>query len=398
MTSTTSRLWTPQFILIVFVTFLFFLCLQMLTAGFPVFVTGLMSNPAEGGLMTTVFMLAAILTRPVVGILMHKMNIKRILVITLFFVAGVILLSYGQTSLSTLVVIRILHGIGFGLVSTLLATLATTLIPHERLGEGIGYFGMATSLGTTLGPSLALSLVHSFSFNVTILVTAAIVALGFVMSLLIKKTEPLYKKGQKMERKGSIFQYAFDKKALLPCFLVFLFYLTFSGIVNFINGLGEEVHLGGKVSIFFLLNALVTVIIRPFSGKIYDRKGHKYLIYPACVAGIFGLIIMAFTQNLVTLIVAAVIYGIAYGIMQPTFQAWAVSQVTPDKKGTANAMAFSFMDLGMAMGAISLGGVAGQFDYRSMYGMSSLLIIILLIIYSVVQARSRKSRKTQAVA
>jgi MFS family permease len=397
MNSATSRLWTPQFILIIFVTFLFFLCLQMLTAGFPVFVTGLKSNPAEGGLMTTVFMLAAIFTRPVIGILIHKMNIKLILGITLLLVTGVIFLSYGQTSLSSLVVIRILHGIGFGIGSTLLATLATALIPHERLGEGIGYFGMATSLGTTLGPSLALSFVHSFSFNVTILVTAAIAALGFITSLLVKNPEQSQKSEPKIEQKGSILQYAFDKKALLPCFLVFLFYLTFSGIVNFINGLGEEVHLGGKVSIFFLLNAIVTVMIRPFSGKIYDRMGHKYLIYPACVVGISGLIIMALTRNFATLIVAAIVYGMAYGIMQPTFQAWAVSRVTPDKKGTANAMALSFMDLGMALGAITLGGVAGQFDYRSMYGISSFLIVILLILYSMANARTRKNRKPQTV-
>jgi predicted MFS family arabinose efflux permease len=397
MNSAKSRLWTPQFILIIFVTFLFFLCLQMLTAGFPVFVTGLKSNPAEGGLMTTVFMLAAIFTRPVIGILIHKMNIKRILVFTLLLVTGVIFLSYGQTSLSFLVMIRILHGIGFGIGSTLLATLATTLIPHERLGEGIGYFGMATSLGTTLGPSLALSFVHSFSFNVTILVTAAIAVLGFIMSLLIKNTGQPQKSEPKIEQKGSIMQYAFDKNALLPCFLVFLFYLTFSGIVNFINGLGEEVHLGGKVSIFFLLNAIVTVLIRPFSGKIYDRMGHKYLIYPACLAGISGLVIMSLTRNFATLIVAAIVYGIAYGIMQPTFLAWAVSRVTPDKKGTANAMALSFMDLGMALGAISLGGVADQFDYRSMYGISSLLIVILLILYSVANAWTRKNRKPQMV-
>jgi MFS family permease len=398
MNRATSRLWTPQFVLIIIVTFLFFLCLQMLTAGFPVFVTGLESNPAEGGLMTTVFMLAAIFTRPVIGILIHKMNIKRILAITLLLVTGVIFLSYGQTNLSSLIMIRILQGIGFGTVSTLLATLATTLIPHERLGEGIGYFGMATSLGTTLGPSMALSFDHSFSFNVTILVTAFIAALSFLMSLLIKKTEPLNKGGQQIQQKGSILQYAFDKSAFLPCFLVFLFYLTFSGIVNFINGLGEEVHLGGKVSIFFLLNAIVTIMIRPFSGKIYDRMGHKYLIYPACIAGISGLVIMSLTRNFATLIVAAIVYGIAYGIMQPTFLAWAVSRVTPDKKGTANAMALSFMDLGMALGAISLGGVAGQFDYRSMYGISSLLIVILLILYSMVHARTRKNSKAQATA
>ena len=35
--------------------------------------------------------------------------------------------------------------------------------------------------------------------------------------------------------------------------------------------------------------------------------------------------------------------------MQPTFQAWAVSQMDINKQATANAMALSFMDLGQAL-------------------------------------------------
>lgn len=354
----------------------------MLTGGFSIFVTEFSHNPTLGGVMTTVFMLAAIITRPVTGILMHKINIKKVLCVMLLFVLVCIMISYNQQVIPLLISIRILEGIGFGVTTTLLATLATNLIPEERMGEGIGYFGMATSLGTTLGPMIALSILHSFSFKFLLFITMFLIVVSFGFSLFIKiKQSPSF--AESPIQKESLVDYVFDKRAMLPCFLVMLFYCTYSGIVNFINGLGEEEHLGSKVSLFFLIIAAVIVIVRPFSGKIYDQKGHKYLIYPASICSIIGLILIAFAHDLTTFFIAAVLYGIAYSVMQPSFQAWAVSRVTPDKKGTANAMSLSSMDLGMALGAPVLGGVASLTGYREMYSLSSLLIVALILMYTV---------------
>ncbi|WP_255263075.1 MFS transporter [Priestia megaterium] len=381
MYSSLSKLWTWQFSLIILITISFYLCLQMLTGGFSIFVTEFSHNPTLGGIMTTVFMLAAIITRPVTGILMHKINIKKVLCVMLLFVLVCIMISYNQQVIPLLISIRILEGIGFGVTTTLLATLATNLIPEERMGEGIGYFGMATSLGTTLGPMIALSILHSFSFKFLLFITMFLIVVSFGFSLFIKiKQSPSF--AESPIQKESLVDYVFDKRAMLPCFLVMLFYCTYSGIVNFINGLGEEEHLGSKVSLFFLIIAAVIVIVRPFSGKIYDQKGHKYLIYPASICSIIGLILIAFAHGLTTFFIAAVLYGIAYSVMQPSFQAWAVSRVTPDKKGTANAMSLSSMDLGMALGAPVLGGVASLTGYREMYSLSSLLIVALILMYT----------------
>lgn len=95
-----SRLWTKQFVAIVIMAFLFFLCLQLLTAGFPAFITEVKDNPTEGGLMTTVFMLAAICTRPFIGSLIHQINIKMMSIFSFAFVAITVGLSYGQESIS----------------------------------------------------------------------------------------------------------------------------------------------------------------------------------------------------------------------------------------------------------------------------------------------------------
>ncbi|MBM7692081.1 putative MFS family arabinose efflux permease [Peribacillus deserti] len=375
----TTKLWTLQYTLIIITTFVFFLSLQALLGGFPAFVAGITEDPSKGGLMTTSFMLAAIFTRPFIGILMHKLNVKKTLIFTMIFVMATIAISFGQETFSVLILLRIFQGISFGIITTLLATLATNLIPNDKIGEGIGYFGMATSLGTTFGPMVALTLVHSFSFNNLLALTFGLMVFAIAGSLFIINKEKA--PAVLPVKSGSLLNYAFDKRAFLPCILVCLFYITFSGIVNFIDGLGSANHFGGKVSIFFLIIAGMMILTRPLSGKIYDRMGHKFLIYPASISGIIGLLILTFTHSFSLLCIAAIFYGVAYSVMQPTFQAWAVSRVSPEKKGTANAMSLSFMDLGMAIGAGTLGNVVHHIGYNATYGYSSILIILLGIIY-----------------
>lgn len=184
-----SRLWTKQFVAIVIMAFLFFLCLQLLTAGFPAFITEVKDNPTEGGLMTTVFMLAAICTRPFIGSLIHQINIKMMSIFSFAFVAITVGLSYGQESISFLILLRIFHGIGFGIMSTILATMATNIIPKKKLGEGIGYYGLATSVGTSMGPMLGLAVLQYFSFNLLLIISALLAVITMILSFTIKKPQ-----------------------------------------------------------------------------------------------------------------------------------------------------------------------------------------------------------------
>ncbi|GGH79482.1 putative MFS family arabinose efflux permease [Pullulanibacillus pueri] len=394
MTDQSSKLWTTQFVMVIVLTFLFFLCLQSLTAGFPIFITGTTGSSSKGGLMTTFFMLGAIVIRPFIGIFVHKINMKITLISTLIFLTLTLAASLGQESFSLLMLLRFLQGMTFGIATTLLATFATQLIPTKRLGEGIGYFGLATSLGTSLAPMLALALLQSTPFIWLLGLTIVLALLTLVGSFFIKnkRSEPL---AQTKTPRGSVLSYAFDKKAFMPTFLVMLFYITFSGIVNFIDGLGKESHIQDHTSLFFLVTAVAMIVTRPFSGRIYDRFGHKFLIIPSAICGIVGLLCLSQTGTTGGLILSAVFYGIAYGVIQPTLQAWAVSRVAPDKKGTANAMTLNFMDLGMALGAVSLGTVADATSFHKMFGTSSVLIFVFILLYILVTTLSGRSTKNK---
>lgn len=376
-----TTLWTSEFRLILLVTFLFYFALQLLTGAFPTFMTEKTGSPILGGLMTTSFMLAAIIIRPLYSIFIGTKHLKVSLLLTLTVIFISLICSINEDGVRLLTGLRILEGMGFGVVTTLLATIATRLIPHDRIGEGIGYFGMSTSLGTILGPMMGLVLLNQFSFFVLLLIISGVIIVSGLLIFFIHVQDNSTNRSADLPLKSSWIEGFFDKRVILPSFLVMLFYGTYSSIVNFISSFGEEVHLRKYVPLFYVVIALMIVLIRPIAGKIYDQAGHAGLIYGGGVSGIIGLIVLSQADHVFPLVSAAILYGATYSIMQPTFQSWAISEVQESKKGTANAMILSGMDLGMALGSPLLGNVAFASTYSTMYLLSSLLIVMLIVVY-----------------
>jgi MFS family permease len=394
----TSKLWTGRYMAIVVMAFLFFLCLQILTAGFPAHITDIKNNPTQGGLMTTVFMLAAIITRPLIGYLIHKVNMNVLNMFALVFVGVTIAFSFGQESVGVLLVLRALHGIGFGILSTVISTMATNIIPTRRLGEGIGYYGLATSVGTSIAPMVALSLLQYYSYNFMIILTVLLTIATLAISFFVKTPMPTVTKSMSTKKNITFKEYAFDKRAFLPSMLTIFFTISLGGVISFMGELGKEANLGGSVSLFFLVLSAMMVIVRPLSGKLFDRYGHKVIIYPGITSGIIGLFLLSITEHTFTLLLAGMFYGLAYGVVTPTLQAIAVRRVIKEKQGTANAMYFSGMDLGMAIGSTGLGTLAGITGYHFIYGFSIVFLVALLIIYFFVNVRIKKQAEMYAEA
>ncbi|WP_449620401.1 MFS transporter [Robertmurraya sp. Marseille-Q9965] len=390
----TSKLWTGRYVAIVVMAFLFFISLQMLTAGFPAYITDVKDNPTQGGLMTTVFMLAAIITRPLIGYLMNKVNMMILNLVGLSFVAITIGLSFNQESVAILLALRVFHGIGFGILTTVLATMATNIIPTNRLGEGIGYYGMATSVGTSIAPMLALSILQYYSYNFMIILTFILTIATILISFFVRPS----KTSQPVKKKISFKAYAFDKNALLPSIMTIFFTISLGGVISFMGELGKDAGLGKTVPFFFLVLSVMMVLVRPLSGRLFDRYGHKVIIYPGVTSGIIGLCLLANTEHTWTLLLAGLFYGIAYGVVTPTLQAIAVRAVAKEKQGTANAMYFSGMDLGMAIGSTGLGFIASYKGYHFIYGFSIVFLIVLLAVYTLFYVKRKKAAETLASA
>lgn len=147
-----------------------------------------------------------------------------------------------------------------------------------------------------------------------------------------------------------------------------------------------------------MFNAIAIILVRPFSGRIYDRYGHKALVIPAAILMVSGLLLLTFATSTGSMLLSALCYGIGFGAMQPSIQTWMIQEVHPLQRGMANGMFFNSLDFGVAIGSIALGAIAKSTSYAIMYRYSAISLVLLILIYIIMQAAGKsRSKSTTAV-
>lgn len=383
-----DRLWTRSFISLTISAFLLFLNLQMLLSSLSSYAKNeLAASDLEVSLVTSIFAVSAILTRFLAAAMLRKFSPNVLLFAGLIIAAIMTELNDWVGSVGGLLLVRAGYGFGFGIGSTILPTLVSRIIPPSRMGEGIGYFGLSSSLAMSIGPKIGLNLLQKFGFG-TLTLSGTMAVLVVIPLLLLTRALPRSNNLKLTEMKTTPGagdstpkrRAPFNRKLLFPAFLNTLLSITYSGLLSFIALFGEFLHLE-QVGLFFLFNAVTVIIIRPISGRIFDAKGHVAVLIPAALLVVASMVVLSFTQSLPMLIVSALLYGLGFGATQPTLQAWMLRTSTPEQYGVANSMFFNTTDFGVAIGAIILGAIASATDYAVMYRYSAGVMGLFLVVY-----------------
>lgn len=144
----TNSIWNRNYTLVFLCNILTAFSFHILTPTIPKYVLALGGGVELAGFAATAFSVTAILTRPFVG---YYINIKRkkvILTAALVIVAFSILGYALSGSVSLLLLFRLLHGVGWGMVTTANSTVLVASIGEDQIGRGIGLFGIASSLAS----------------------------------------------------------------------------------------------------------------------------------------------------------------------------------------------------------------------------------------------------------
>lgn len=382
---TEDRIWTRDFVFVCLANFFVFFGFQMTLPTLPLFLKELGGNDQLVGMIVGIFTFSALLLRPYAGHALESKGRKFVYMTGLVvFVLSIASYSF-ISSILFLFVLRIVQGMGWGFSTTAGGTIATDIIPPKRRGEGLGYFGLSGNLALALGPTLGLTLVGLISFSQLFLICAAcgLMALLFASQIRYKKVEALEAKTAKV--KFDIF----ERSAIKPSILLFFITATFGGIATFLPIFAMERGVQG-IELYFLLYAAFLMLSRTFAGRIYDRKGHLYVFMPGASMIFIAMLLLAWLPNTAVLLIAASLYGLGFGSVQPALQAWSVENAPGNRRGMANATFFSFFDLGIGIGAIVFGQMAFVFGYASIYAASAGSVLMAMIIYILLYVRARR--------
>jgi len=389
------KLWTKDFIMITIMSLSTFLAFYVLLTALPLYIADEFQAGAEyAGLLVTLFLLAAIVIRPFAGKWASQGSKKKILIYSsiAFFVAT--LLYPFASSLWSLLLLRIVHGITFGMMTTIQGTISTDLIPDSRRGEGLSYFSLGMGAAMVVGPVIGLNLGNIDAYQAAFILCMVISAVSILLSMIVSIPEKARASSNLKENKRFSFNDIMDKKAAPFALTIFLLAFAYSGISSFLSLYAIEIDQVQASSTFFILYAIFMIICRPFTGRWADMYGAKWIVYACILLFGIGMFLLQSSQLGIIIMLAGIIIGMGYGSVVPLLQTQVINSVEKHRSGMAYSLFFNAMDLGMAVGAFVLGMIADSFGYRNIFITGLALIIVGGLEYALLGSRKKTEEAT----
>lgn len=388
-----ERLWTKNFIMISGVNFLLTLVFFLLVVIIGLYaVDSFDATTSQAGLVTGIFIVGTLLGRLFIGGRIERIGRKRTLIVGFLLFNAVTLLYLIQSTITLLLVTRLMHGFSLGIASTAAATLIAYIIPMTRRGEGIGYFSMSSTLATAIGPLVGLLLTRYTSFSVIFVICFVLGIIGLLTALLLQvpTQSASINKEKPKEKRFAITNYI-EPKAV-PIALVTLFIaFCFSSVLSFMNFYAIEQDLIEAASVFFLVYAVSILVSRPFTGRLMDVKGANFVMYPAFGLLAAGLVVLGTANSSFMFLLAASLIGLGFGNMQSCTQAIAVKLTPMHRMGMATSTFFIFLDAGLGFGPYVLGLLLAGVTFSEMYILLGGVAAATVILYYIVYGRKEKS-------
>ncbi|MDW8570230.1 MFS transporter [Staphylococcus shinii] len=384
-----DKLWSKDFISITIVNFLMYLIHYTLIVTVTIFtIDKYHASESMGGLAAGIFIIGMLFGRLASGRVIDNLQPKKVLLFGIIFSIITVGLYFAIHSLLILMIVRLLHGIAFGLSSTATGTISSRIIPEKRKGEGIGYYALSVTTASAIGPFCGIILNQQFGFQSIFIVSLIVIVVALIVALLIKGLPKVSVQTSNTEKITGVAAYI-QKEALPISFVIIFVGIAYSSVLSFLTVYTEQINLATASSFFFVVYAVSTFVTRPFTGKIYDNYGENKVMYPVLISFTFGLILLSLTHTSILLLIAAIFIGIGYGTIIPTAQAIAIQQSPTDKIGLATSTFYMFADFGAGIGPFVLGVVIPLMGYRNLYLTMAVLVIVSIVLYYFMHGKQR---------
>ncbi|NEG69993.1 MFS transporter [Bifidobacterium choloepi] len=390
-----EKLITRDVALIMGATF-FFMAANML--GNPI-IAGYSGSLGANGVMMGVVAAALTLTslfcRPVAGNLADKTS-KRVLAFAgaaIYVVADVWYACAGNEL--SLLLARIVNGVGFACCSVCLSTWMAMLLPISRMGAGMGLYGTMNALAQAIGPALGIKLSKMVGYRPTFLVGAALAVLMVLCVVLVRdpglplsrKKERFVRQVEAGERPGEPlpeavatateevvenrsladhgkpvkapkfdFNRLFEVKVIPIALIFMMFAVPYFANQSFLVDYASDRHLAIAVSMFFPFYAIAILLLRIFMKDWFDTKSFLFFLVICTFGNLLMLLCLTVMTNNLVMLAAGIFTAFGYGLMSSVTQAQAVLIAGKERSGMANTTYYAGIDLGMSIGPL-LGGV-----------------------------------------
>ena len=341
------------------------------------------ASSAFAGIIVGIMSLAAMFLRPVAGNLTDKFSKYR-----LSFIGGVLIfigvMGYVLTpSSGWLLLFRLINGTGYVLCTVCMTTWLAFLVPRQHVGEAMGFYGLMNALAMALAPAVSINIYQKIGYR-TSLVASAVSALLMIVAIQFVGDHALPKKRVRTQKKSfKIIQFNVLPVAILTTLFAIPYFVTQADIVTYV----EQKHLTVAVGSYFLIYAIVLLIIRVGLKRYFDTVRFGVWFWLSLVSTAAYIILLAVMNNDWQMALAAALMASGYGIIYSVLQSTALLLAPIEEQGLASATFYLGLDIAMAFGPMISGVIDSVLPIEWFYPVELVLIPVILVVYFVWRKR-----------
>ena len=341
------------------------------------------ASSAFAGIIVGIMSLAAMFLRPVAGNLTDKFSKYRLSFIggTLIFVG---VMGYVLTpSSGWLLLFRLINGTGYVLCTVCMTTWLAFLVPRQHVGEAMGFYGLMNALAMALAPAVSINIYQKIGYR-TSLVASAVSALLMIVAIQFVGDHDLPKKRVRTQKKSfKIIQFNVLPVAILTTLFAIPYFVTQADIVTYV----EQKHLTVAVGSYFLIYAVVLLIIRVGLKRYFDTVRFGVWFWLSLVSTAAYIILLAIMNNDWQMALAAALMASGYGIIYSVLQSTALLLAPIEEQGLASATFYLGLDIAMAFGPMISGVIDSALPIEWFYPVELVLVPLILVVYFIWRKR-----------
>lgn len=360
-----ARLWTLPFVILCLTNLCICMAQKMTNVTVGLHISRLGGSAATIGLSMAVFSLTAIVARLASGRLTDKIGSSLpVAVGTLTFALSSLAYILAEGPLF-IIFMRLFQGLGYAAAATALTVAAANTTPPERMGEGMGYYGLAISLSAAVGPQLALTVYGGGGYDLLQWLIAGFLLLACMGGLFVRSGRARPAPGRAAAKRrglGSVI----EKSAIKTGLITLCAYLGLSIFFTFIS-VYAELRGFASAGIFFTLSAVFILLSRVFCGRLYDRYGALFVLIPSMLLGALTLTVLALTHSEAVFLLCGALYGFFSGALIPGLNSLAAQSGPIERRGAVMGTYYVFMDIGIGAGGMLWGLLAEFLGYGAAF-------------------------------
>ncbi len=383
-----DRLVTPDYCFILAANFLLYFGFWLLIPVLPFYLSEVFkTGNCTIGIILSCYTAAALCIRPFSGYLLDSFARKPLYLLA-YFIFSMIFAGYLiASSLTLFIILRIIHGVSFGMVTVSGNTIVIDIMPASRRGEGLGYYGLSNNIAMAVGPMSGLFLHDAgTSYPVIFCTSLASCLIGLFCASRVKTPykPPVQREPISLDRFILL-------KGIPAGISLLLLSIPYGMATNYVAMYAKQIGIHTSTGLFFTFMAIGMAISRIFSGKIVDKGKVTQVISAGMYLVVFSFFLLSACVYIISwnsvactivFFVIALLLGVGFGIMFPAYNTLFVNLAPNNQRGTATSTYLTSWDVGIGIGMLTGGYIAEVSTFGKAYLFGACLTIISALYFN----------------